>query len=385
MMYRYTNLTPAFSGLQDNEGHDGHVVHGLLTSDKRIALALGVHRLGSGIPLPGGGMVSAGGGTRRWRYANDRAAVRDLMNMPKAMSQKFAGLNVPMGGAKTIIFGHNVPEIFESEEAMRELLRAFAQEVLLPHAPYYLCAEDVGTTPAHMRYLASLVPGGQIAGCSQETNPSPRTARGVVLSIQATIAFHCGIGVGFQLKDMSYAIQGLGSVGSAILDMLWEAGALDFTVSEKDDERGRENLAKAIAGKTGIKIVHSNDIHKASADILVPCALDGTLNAQSIQEITETNGPFMVVGCANNQLATPEDGDALHYADLIWAPDYIANAGGAAEIISELTGQDIDTMLQGIGTTLSDIYRISQDEDRPTSRVADEMVAARVAAMSLPR
>ena len=378
MKYRFKNLTELFKNHPD---YDGHTVPGMVNEYDDIITATGVHRIAAGVHLKeNGGVVTTAGGIRivHPSYGTDAVASVDVMRMPIAMSKKFAGLSVPLGGAKTIVYGHNAPEIVTDKAAREELWRAFAYEVM-DKIPHYIAAEDVGTTPEDMRILATHAPQGRVAGCSQQTNPSPTTARGVVIGIQA--ALNALWNEPWPISQPCYAVQGIGSVGSAVLEMLWASGARQITVADIDEKR----VVAALAKYPGLRAVSIVEIHRQEeTDVFVPCALGGILNEKTAGQMLEEIGPYLIAGCANNQLAAPEVGDELHDLYIEYAPDYIINAGGAAEVVSEITGCDLEKMLLGIGTSVGAIVRQSIKEDVPSYIIADNMVAPRVAAMRRP-
>jgi leucine dehydrogenase len=235
-------------------------------------------------------------------------------------------------------------------------------------------------------------PPGTVASCSAATNPSPETARGVFTGIREFLRWNDATDDA-DFGATSFAIQGAGgSVGSALLNMLWEAGARNILVSEKEGPEGAARLRKALEGKTGIEILTPGiPIMLTGKDIFVPCAAGGILNAESIKPLDEVinlaKRPILIAGCANNQLATPEDGDRLYDAGVMYAPDYIINAGGLAEVfVSEgLVSQSMSTMHDRIGKTLRKIFETSDNTMEPHSRIADALVRDRVAQFSVPR
>lgn len=384
MGYRYENLTPLFKNHPD---YDGHAVYGVVDEFTRITVATFVHRMSHGICLSDGTTAKSGGGIR-WEEPDIffDACVKDGMRLSRTMTTKFAALNVPLGGAKTVVFGCNIPgwTLDDKKHAVwpvekrQEILRAIGSEIF-PHTKTYVAAEDMGTTPADMAYLAKSSQRGIVAGCAQATNPSPTTARGLYMGVQAMANAVYG-GIHIDLRGCSFAIQGVGSVGSAFLTMLWNNGVRNIRVADKYVDA----IECATRGRPDIRVIHRDFIHMSDAEIYVPCARGGILNARTIADMHYRSNVHIIAGCANNQLETPADGYRLHEANIAYATDYVINAGGAAEVVCELTGQNMETMLEIIPKTLTSIFGASMKEDIPASVISDRMVATRVATLSLP-
>jgi len=267
------------------------------------------------------------GGCRYWHYASDTAALHDAMRLSQGMSLKNALADLPFGGGKAVI-------LKGAEPADRgQFFRAFGRVVESLNGSY-ITAEDVGTTVADMRQVQSqtwFVSG--VNGVNADTreqkfggDPSPMTALGVFVSIQVAVGKLLGRST---LEDVTVAVQGLGSVGWTLCELLWAAGAI-LTVSDIDAaraERAREKFAA--------RVVPPAEILTQPVDVLAPCALGGALNDQT----AETVRARIIVGAANNQLSHADIDAVLHARGIFYAPDFLVNAGGIISVAREWLGQ----------------------------------------------
>lgn len=312
----------------------------------------------------------AAGGCRMWPYASADLALEDALRLSRAMSYKNAMADIPLGGGKAVIIGdartQKTPALFE----------AFGRAVDALGGRYWT-AEDVGVSPADLmharretRYVAGLEGHAAASG-----DPSPVTAegvfRGVALSVRRAL--------NRDLDGITVAIQGVGHVGAYLADKLHAAGAR-LTITDTNPE-----ALRAVAERTGARIVSPADIFEAQADVFAPCALGGAINAETLPRLKAR----IVAGGANNQLATPEVGRALFERGMLYAPDYVINGGGiinvAAEIAALEAGTSFDaawvaTKLDRLTATLDEVLVRSIAERRPTHEVANEMAKARIAA-----
>ncbi len=211
-----------------------------------------------------------------------------------------------------------------------------------------------------------------VLGCSHggSGDPSPVTARGVSLGIKAAVAHKLGRE---RLKGIRVAIQGLGHVGSHLAVLLAKHGA-ELLLADIDTDR-----AEHVARQWGAQVVASDEILRAEVDVLAPCALGGVINDDSLPELACT----IVAGAANNQLLEGRHGKALHGRGILYAPDYVINAGGLINIAEELQpgGHDPGRALAKVGaiaTTLAEIFTRSDDEGVPTHEIADRIAAERI-------
>jgi len=305
------------------------------------------------------------GGCRFWPYENEHEALTDVLRLAKGMSYKAAMSDLPFGGGKTVIIGD--PRSLRSEALFRALGRAIHS---LGGA--YYTGEDVGTRPSDMDWAGQETPYvlGRTQGGSGD--PSPVTARGVLLGIKAAVKHRFGRD---DLQGVRVAIQGVGHVGGNFARLLAAQGA-QLTVADIDAER-----AARTARELGARQVGCDEIVGVEAEVLAPCALGGVINDQSLARLSCD----IVAGSANNQLSEPRHGTALHDRGILYAPDYVINAGGLINIAQELRPGGYDRAralahVATIETTLAEIFERSEREGRPTHEIADEIAEERIAA-----
>lgn len=257
------------------------------------------------------------GGTRIYPYSTFDAALLDVMRLSKGMTYKSALAQAGWGGGKSVIIAD------PKKDKTEELLLAFGHAVDRLQGQY-ICAEDVGCSPQDVstisratRYVVGL-PHEKSSG-----NPSPFTAWGTYRGIQSVSKKLFGTE---SLEQVSIAVQGLGSVGTELALLLFWAGAR-LIVSDIDQER-----CQHIAKLTGARIVPVDEILKVECDILAPCAMGGIINEQSIGSL-RCKG---IAGCANNQLLHDSDANELLARKILYAPDFVINAGGLINVTEEL-------------------------------------------------
>ena len=307
----------------------------------------------------------AAGGCRMWPYATMAEAVSDVLRLSRGMSYKNAIAGLPFGGGKSVIIGdpqkQKTPELFEAFGRFVDSLGG-----------RYLTAEDVGTTTADMasvaratRYVAGLGRAPGEAG----GDPAPKTALGVHLGIKAAVRFKLGRS---DLEGLSIAIQGLGGVGSHLARMLADEGAR-LKVADV-----RAAAVRRVCDELGASAVAVEDVLAEDVDVIAPCALGAVLNEQSIPRLHAR----IVAGAANNQLAQGQDGQSLLAAGILYAPDYVINAGGIISVSREYRGGATDAqVLEDIGQIplrLTEIFERARHENRTTNAVADEMARERL-------
>jgi len=247
------------------------------------------------------------GGTRFWQYATDEDAITDALRLSRGMTYKNAVAGLHLGGGKSIIIGDNKTK---NREKIFRAHGRFVQTL----GGRYITAEDVGTSTKDMSYVQ--METKHVAGLAGKSgDPSPVTAHGVFRAVQASANRKWGSD---SLEGKTVAIQGCGSVGSYLAKELHEAGAR-LIVSDIDAAK-TEKVSKA----TGAKVVKGNAIFTAVADIFSPCALGGIINDKTIPKLKVE----IVAGGANNQLLEERHGDELQRRGILYAPDYVANAGG---------------------------------------------------------
>ncbi len=312
----------------------------------------------------------AAGGCRMWSYANPGAALTDVLRLARGMSYKNAMAGLPLGGGKAVILGdparHKSPALFAAFGRVVETLGG-----------RYITAEDVGVTEADMSAIATTtrhvagLPRASGAGREQTAggDPSPKTARGILAGIQAALAHATGSDA---LSGRHVAVQGLGGVGGNLARLLHAAGAR-LTLADLNGER-----AQRLAAELDAQVVDGEQILRIEADVFAPCALGGVLNDDSIPAL----GAPIVAGGANNQLLEDRHGEALAERGVLYAPDYVINAGGIINVCGEYLGQwteaEVDRRVAAIGDTLGEIFREAKRSGRPTHRVADAMARQRI-------
>jgi leucine dehydrogenase len=307
----------------------------------------------------------AAGGCRMWPYATTAEAVADVLRLSRGMSYKNAMAELPLGGGKAVIIG-------DSRKAKpAELFEAFGR-LVDSLGGRYITAEDVGTTTADManvaratRYVAGLgAAPGEAGG-----DPGPKTALGVFLGIKAAVKFRLGRG---DLKGIRVAIQGLGGVGQHLCGLLAAEGAELFVA----DVHGA--AVQRVCEQFKAHAVRAEDVLALDVDVFSPCALGGVLDAPSIPRLRAR----IVAGAANNQLAQGQDGTALQAAGILYAPDYVINAGGIISVSREYHGGASEAQviadIQAIPARLTEIFERARRENRATNAVADQMARERL-------
>jgi leucine dehydrogenase len=300
------------------------------------------------------------GGTRFWNYASEAEALTDALRLSQGMTYKSALAGVPFGGGKSIIIGDN-------KTSNREhLLRAHGRFVDTLQGRY-ITAEDVGTSPADMEImrLETQHVGGLLSGAG---DPSPYTARGVFRAIQASSKF---LWNSDDVSGATVAIQGCGHVGYSLAKLLHEAGA-KLIVTDVD------NISVSrVVNEFGAECVRPADIFSTRAEIFAPCALGGVINDATIPELKVQ----IVAGAANNQLLEDRHGAMLRERKILYAPDYVANAGGVLHGCTELLGWGREYSagkIDEIYDTLLRIFENAEAQGEPTNKAADRLAEDRL-------
>ncbi|MEQ8300321.1 MAG: Glu/Leu/Phe/Val dehydrogenase [Hyphomonas sp.] len=308
----------------------------------------------------------AAGGTRMWDFANGEAMLKDVLRLSQGMSYKNAMADLPLGGGKAVIWGN------AKTDKSPELFRAFGRAVESLQGRYYT-AEDVGIDVADMEivrqetaYVAGLDHGEAASG-----DPSPITAMGVFLGIVETAKRALGSD---DLTGRNVAVQGVGSVGGYTCDHLAKAGA-NLIITDID-----QAALKAVADRTGARIVGPDEIYDVEADIFAPCALGAVVNEQTLERFRVK----AIAGGANNQLVMPEMGELLRRKGILYAPDYVINGGGIINVAAEISGnysrEWVDAKLSRLVQTLGEVLDEALSSGKPTNAVADTIARARIAA-----
>jgi leucine dehydrogenase len=300
------------------------------------------------------------GGMRMWNYGNDREALNDVLRLSKGMTYKSAIAQTGLGGGKSVIMGdartQKTPALLKS---MGRFVDAFGGN--------YITAEDVGTSVADLKIVRGETK--YVTGLSREDggsgNPSPYTALGCFVGLRAVLEECFG---NPDPKGRKVAIQGAGAVASSFAGLLVKAGA-EVVVGDLYPER-----AEALVRKVGGRALPAAEILQQSCDVLAPSALGGILNDATIPALQCR----AVAGCANNQLLEPRHGDMLQARGILYAPDYVINAGGIINVGCELLpgGYNENVSLkkiESIYSALKQVFEISRAERIPTYRAADRL------------
>ncbi|QQX78622.1 Glu/Leu/Phe/Val dehydrogenase [Shewanella sp. KX20019] len=294
------------------------------------------------------------GGCRMWNYESDDEAITDVLRLSRGMTYKNALAGLTMGGGKSVIIAD--PKVKDREA----LFRAFGRCIDTLGGKYY-SAEDVGVSTADIMIAHQETP--YMAGLEGKSgDPSPYTALGTFLGIKAAVKHQRGLD---SLKGLKISVQGVGHVGYYLCRHLHEAGA-ELIVTDIH----QESLDK-VATEFGATVVAPQDIYHQDVDVYAPCALGATINDITIPMLKAT----IIAGCANNQLAEVRHGELLKEQNILYAPDYVINAGGIINVSFE---KDYDASaatakVEEIYNTLITIFKQSDEQNRTTGDVADEM------------
>ena len=336
-------------GLPDFDAHEA--VHFVTDRESGLRAIIAMHSTHLG---------PAGGGCRFWHYADDADALTDALRLSRGMSFKNAMAGLPLGGGKGVILAD------ADRTKTPEMLAAFGRAVE-GLGGRYVTAEDVGINVNDMievsrqtRHVAGLpAEGGQVGG-----DPGPHTSLGVFLGIKAAVKRALGKD---SLAGLHIAMQGAGSVASGVAMHAAAEGAR-LSIADVNAERV-ETLAK----DTGAAVVDPADIMTTEADVFSPNALGAILTRDSIAALRAP----IVAGGANNQLATPEDGSRLMERGILYAPDYVINAGGIINVSTEYLrdgdAKVVRERIEGIPGRLEQIWQESQTSGRDPASVADAM------------
>jgi leucine dehydrogenase len=300
------------------------------------------------------------GGTRFWSYASDDEAVVDALRLARGMTYKNAVAGLNLGGGKSVIIGDN-------KTKHRELLFRAHGRFVESLGGRYITAEDVGTSTADMDYVhmeTKNVSG--LAGRSGD--PSPVTAHGVFRAIQASAKERWGKD---DVANRTVAVQGCGHVGYYLAKELHESGA-KLIVTDIDAER-----VKRVVAEFGARPVAPDEIYGVQAEIFAPCALGAIINDKTIPQLKVQ----IVAGAANNQLLEERHGDTLEQKGILYAPDYVANAGGVINVYSELAGWTSARAFRKadeIYDTVLKVFSIAKADKVPTYQAADRLAEQRI-------
>ncbi len=303
------------------------------------------------------------GGTRMWNYSSEDEAVIDVLRLARGMTYKAAVAGLNLGGGKAVIIGD--PKTDKSEE----LFRVFGRFVKSLNGRY-ITAEDVGTTVRDMEWIH--METDYVAGISRSHgssgDPSPFTARGVWSGMKAAVKEVFGSD---SLEGKTIAVQGLGNVGYNLCRLLFEEGAhlIVTDIDVQNVNRARDDF--------GAIVVQPQDIYGVKAEIFAPCAFGGVINDETIPLFKF----YIIAGAANNVLKEDRHGEELHARDILYAPDYVINAGGLINIADGLEGYNYERAMkrvESIYENIANIIEIAKREKMPTYKAANHMAEERI-------
>ena len=320
-------------------------------SDSGLKAIIALHNLSRGPAL---------GGCRMWHYESDDEALTDVLRLSRGMTYKSALANLPYGGGKSVIIGD--PRSMKSDALFRAMGR-FVESL----GGRYIVAEDVGISVADVETMGRET--RHVAGTSAGGvgDPSPATAYGVFMGIRAAVKQRLGRD---DLEGLRVAVQGLGHVGTHLCRYLAEAGAKLIVT-----DINQASVARAVA-EFGATAVAPDAIIGAEAEVYAPCALGATINDETLEILKAP----IVAGSANNQLAEPRHGAELRQRGVLYAPDFVINAGGIIVISHEGPNYDQTAAfahIGGIHDTLLEIFRRAEAQGLPTSEAADRLAEDR--------
>ncbi|MBD8026124.1 Glu/Leu/Phe/Val dehydrogenase [Ureibacillus sp. Re31] len=310
------------------------------------------------------------GGARMWSYASEEQAIEDALRLARGMTYKNAAAGLNLGGGKTVIIGDPFKD--KNEEMFRALGR-FIQGL----NGRYITAEDVGTTVTDMDliheetdYVTGISPSFGSSG-----NPSPVTAYGVYLGMKAAAKEAFGTD---SLQDRTIAVQGLGNVAYTLCEYLYNEGA-KLVVTDIN-----KNAVERVVNDFNAVAVDPGDIYSQDVDIFAPCALGAIINDETIPQLKAK----VIAGSANNQLKDSAHGDLIHKMGIVYAPDYVINAGGVINVADELYGYNRERAMkrvEAIYDSISKIFEISKRDKIPTYLAANRLAEERIERISKSR
>ncbi|HUQ63358.1 MAG TPA: Glu/Leu/Phe/Val dehydrogenase dimerization domain-containing protein [Acidimicrobiales bacterium] len=324
------------------------------TSGLRAIIAIHSTRLGPAL-----------GGTRFYPYLNEDEAIEDVLRLARGMTYKAAAAGLDLGGGKAVIIGD--PAVAKNEALLRAYAR-FVQSL----GGRYVTAEDVGTTQTDMDLIRRET--RFVTGVSEELggsgDPSAATAYGVRWAMKAVARYLWG---STALEGRHICVSGVGKVGSHLVGGLVEEGA---RVSVADVVPA---AVERMVHQFGAESVAVEKAHGVDCDIYAPCALGAALNSSTIPELRCA----AVVGSANNQLAEPDCADLLHESNVIYAPDYVVNAGGLINIAEEMAPggyhrESAYVSVQRVADNIERVLSIAEAEAITTSAAADRLAELRI-------
>lgn len=346
-----TKVDPVFGQVSFNDHEQIVFCHDKDTGLKAI---IGIHNTVLGPAL---------GGTRMWKYANEWEALNDVLRLSRGMTYKSAVSGLNLGGGKAVIIGD------AKTEKTPEMMRKFG-EFIHSLSGKYITAEDVGTTTPDMDIIRDVTP--HVTGISESRggsgNPSPVTAYGVYMGMKAAAMHQFGSN---NLGGKKVLVQGTGHVGETLIEYITKEGAEVF-ISDINEARMQE-----MSAKYGAKI-YEGDIYSAEVDIYSPCALGATVNDETIARLKAT----VIAGAANNQLANEQvHGRMLQDKGILYAPDFLINAGGIINVYGEIVGYGKEEAMkrtENIYNTTLEIFSFAESNNVTTHQAAMSVAQKRI-------
>lgn len=333
----------------------------LFCQDKEVGLKaiIAVHNTVCGPSL---------GGTRMWNYATEEEAIKDVLRLSRGMTYKNAISGLDLGGGKAVIIGDSRKDKSEA------LMRRFGQFVDSLGGKY-ITAEDVGISPQDMQWVS--METKHVAGLPGKSgDPSPVTAFGVYMGMKASAKVQFGSD---SLAGKKVAVQGVGHVGEYLVGHLQKEGAEIFITDIHDE------TLKRVANEYGAAVVAPDAIYDIDMDIYAPCALGATVNDETLKRLKCS----VIAGAANNQLANESiHGEQVRGMGMIYAPDFLINAGGVMNCAGEvynIAEDKVMSMAENIYNTTIEIITKSREEGIPTYLAANRMAEERIATLKKNR
>jgi leucine dehydrogenase len=333
----------------DSPSYDNHeLVHFEKDSHTGLQTIIAVHSTALG---------PACGGCRLWNYPSSHDALEDVLRLSRGMSYKNALADIPLGGGKAVILA-------EPSAKTPDLMRAFGR-IVESLEGRYITAEDVGVTVEDMQFVAEKtryvhgLPHQNTAG----GDPSPYTAQGVFLGMKAALQFRFDMD---EFKDIKVLVQGVGNVGYNLCKLLHAAGA-EIYISDIDERK-----VQRVKAEMPVTVVPADKLLDRQVDIYAPCAMGAVLNEETIPRLKVQ----IVAGGANNQLANPMHGELLREKGILYAPDYVVNAGGIINVWGEIMKLPVETVCSQVSKIYKTTLKIFTDAEARglgSYRIADEM------------
>ena len=301
------------------------------------------------------------GGTRMWNYATEAEALTDVLRLSRGMTYKAAISGLNLGGGKAVIIGDSRKD---KSEALFRRFGKFVESL----GGKYITAEDVGINPTDMRYV-NMETKSVVGLPGRSGDPSPVTAYGVYVGIKACLKERFG---NENLKGKKVAVQGVGHVGESLVDFLTKDGAIVYVTDIHED------TLKEVAVKYKANVVSTNDIYDLDVDVYSPCALGATINDETLSRLKCS----IIAGAANNQLKDENvHGKIVMEKGMLYAPDFLINAGGLINCYHEILGYDRNAAMaqaSDIYNTLSKIFKLSKEKGIATYLAANQIAEDRI-------